>query len=56
MALKQIDLLMPEELKEPFKQGVIACEHSADHIKDMCDKAFAGAQCFKANNPKFFFP
>ncbi|XP_063707552.1 general odorant-binding protein 72-like [Culicoides brevitarsis] len=55
-ALKQIDLLMPDELKEPFKQGIIACEHSADGIKDMCEKAFAGAKCFKANNPKFFFP
>lgn len=55
-AIKQIDLLMPEDLKEPFKQGVLACEHSADNIKDMCEKAYVGAKCFKANNPKFFFP
>uniref|UniRef100_A0A336MZH4 CSON003532 protein n=1 Tax=Culicoides sonorensis TaxID=179676 RepID=A0A336MZH4_CULSO len=55
-ALKQVDLLMPDDLKEPFKQGIIACEHSADNVKDMCEKAYVGAKCFKENNPKFFFP
>lgn len=55
-ALKQFDALLPESMKEPYKNALIACKDSLNGIKNPCDAAFAFLKCFQANNPKFAFP
>lgn len=55
-SLKQIDLIMPDELAAPMRNALDACRTVADGIKNNCESAYAVAQCLSKNNPKFVFP
>ncbi|XP_053608379.1 general odorant-binding protein 72 isoform X1 [Plodia interpunctella] len=56
-ALKQVDLLLPEDLKEPTKEAMTACRKVPDAYKDICDASFHVTKCIYNHNPAiFFFP
>lgn len=54
-AMKQIDILLPEELKEPNKNALTLCKDSTQGIKDNCEAGYALVKCLYNNNPKFVF-
>lgn len=54
-AMKQFDLLLPDEYRDPYKSALTACKESTAGIKDPCDAALALCKCFYANNSKFTF-
>ncbi|XP_065094744.1 general odorant-binding protein 72-like [Ochlerotatus camptorhynchus] len=55
-SLKQIDLIIPDELAAPLRNALDICRTVADGIKNNCESAYAVAQCLSKNNPKFIFP
>ncbi|XP_045512430.1 general odorant-binding protein 72-like isoform X1 [Pieris brassicae] len=56
-AMKQADLLLPEEIKEPTKAAITACRKVADSYKDICEASFHVTKCIYNENPDvFFFP
>ncbi|XP_028025256.1 general odorant-binding protein 72-like isoform X1 [Bombyx mandarina] len=56
-AMKQADLLLPDEMKEPTKEAIVACRKVADSYKDVCDASFHVTKCIYNHNPSvFFFP
>ncbi|CAD7087116.1 unnamed protein product [Hermetia illucens] len=55
-SVKQIDLLLPDRLKDSFKAGLAACRNSIDGIRNHCEAATVLLKCLKANIPEFFFP
>lgn len=55
-ALKQFDLLLPDDYKEPYKNSLIKCKDEGKGNKDACEVAYAILQCFYKNNDKFVFP
>ncbi|CAG9788063.1 unnamed protein product [Diatraea saccharalis] len=55
--VKQIDLLLPDDIKEAAKEALTACKKVPDAYKDGCDAAFHITQCIYNYNPEiFFFP
>ncbi|XP_026752548.2 general odorant-binding protein 72 [Galleria mellonella] len=56
-ALKQADLLLPEEIKQPAKDAIVACRKVPDGYKDICDAVFHVTKCIYNQNPAiFYFP
>uniref|UniRef100_A0A182MJQ8 Uncharacterized protein n=1 Tax=Anopheles culicifacies TaxID=139723 RepID=A0A182MJQ8_9DIPT len=55
-SLKQIDTMLPENMKPAFRAGLEACKSAAQGIKDHCEAAAILLQCFYKNNPMFVFP
>ncbi|OWR42851.1 OBP8 protein [Danaus plexippus plexippus] len=56
-AIKQADLLLPDEIKEPTKEAITACRKVADSYKDICEASFHVTKCIYNHNPSiFFFP
>ncbi|XP_011557112.1 general odorant-binding protein 72-like isoform X2 [Plutella xylostella] len=56
-AMKQADLLLPEEIKEPAKAAITSCRKVADQYKDICEACFYSTKCIYTQNPDiFFFP
>ncbi|XP_050344023.1 general odorant-binding protein 72-like [Nymphalis io] len=56
-AMKQADLLLPEEIKEPAKEAITACRKTADSYKDVCEASFYLTKCIYNHNPSiFYFP
>nr|QIJ45748.1 odorant binding protein [Glyphodes pyloalis] len=56
-AIKQVDLLLPEDIKQPAKEALAACKKVPDDYKDPCDAAFHVTKCIYNHNPSiFFFP
>ncbi|XP_059619838.1 general odorant-binding protein 72-like [Phlebotomus argentipes] len=57
MSLAQIDLFMPEEMKEPARMTLEACRGSMKGFKDHCEASYNYVQCmYKVNRKYFFFP
>lgn len=54
-AIKQFDVLLPEDYREPFKNALTICKDSTGGVKDPCDAAINLIKCFSDNNPKFTF-
>lgn len=54
-AMKQFDVLLPEDYKEPYKSALTKCKDSTGGAKNACDAAYNMLKCFHANNPKFTF-
>lgn len=54
-AIKQMEQLLPEHLKEPNIKALEICKDSANGIKDMCEAGYAAIKCMYKNNPKFVF-
>nr|QJT73740.1 odorant-binding protein [Dioryctria abietella] len=56
-AFKQVDLLLPEDLKAPTKEAMNACRKVPDDYKDICDASFHVTKCIYNHNPSiFYFP
>ncbi|XP_013173036.1 PREDICTED: general odorant-binding protein 72-like [Papilio xuthus] len=56
-AIKQADMLLPDEIKEPTKAAITACRKVADSYKDVCEASFYVTKCIYKENPDiFFFP
>ncbi|VVC94441.1 unnamed protein product [Leptidea sinapis] len=56
-AMKQADLLLPDEIKEPTKAAITACRKVPDSYKDLCEASFHVTKCIYKENPSvFFFP
>lgn len=55
-AMKQFDLLLPDDFKEPYRNALGKCEDSVKGISGNCEVAYAFTQCFYKNNEKFLFP
>lgn len=55
-ALKQFDLLLPDDMKEPYKTSLNICKDSTKGVKDNCEAAYILTQCFFKNNDRFLFP
>ncbi|XP_045773896.1 general odorant-binding protein 72-like [Maniola jurtina] len=56
-SMKQADLLLPEEIKQPAKDAITACIKVADSYKDICEASFFVTKCIYNHNPAvFFFP
>lgn len=54
-ALKQFDALLPDDLVEPYKNGLTICKDSTGGVKSALEVAYVLLKCFYANNPKFTF-
>lgn len=54
-AMKQFDLLLPDDYKEPYKSALTTCKDAANGEKNPCEAAYKLLICFKDNNPKFTF-
>lgn len=54
-ALKQIESMMPDEIKEPNKKALVACKDSTSGIKDPCEAGYALLKCIFKSNPDFMF-
>uniref|UniRef100_A0A0K8TUB9 Odorant Binding Protein n=1 Tax=Epiphyas postvittana TaxID=65032 RepID=A0A0K8TUB9_EPIPO len=56
-ALKQADMLLPEEIKEPAKAALTACRKVPEQYKDICEASFHVTKCIYNQNPGiFYFP
>lgn len=54
-AMKQFDLLLPEDIKEVYKAALTRCKDSANGEKNACEAAYKVVVCFSTDNPKFTF-
>lgn len=54
-ALKQFDVLLPADYKEPFKHGLEKCKDSTGGVKNACEASYNFLKCFYENNSKFDF-
>lgn len=54
-AMKQFDVLLPADFKEPFKTGLGKCKDATGGVKNACDAAYNFLKCFYENNSKFTF-
>ncbi|XP_055326705.1 uncharacterized protein LOC129580384 [Sitodiplosis mosellana] len=54
-AMKQFDVLLPDEYKEPYKHALNSCKDATGGAKNACDAAYNLLKCFYANNTKFTF-
>lgn len=54
-AIKQIDTMMPEEMKEPNKRALEACKNAVNGIKDPCEAGYTILKCIVKENPDFTF-
>ncbi|XP_014096691.2 general odorant-binding protein 19a [Bactrocera oleae] len=55
-ALKQIDLLMPDNYKEDYRNGLTKCKDVTSGIKNNCDASYALLICMRDNISMFLFP
>lgn len=55
-ALKQFDVLLPDDYKETYKNSLLTCKDVAKGLKDPCEAGYAITECFYKNNDKFLFP
>lgn len=54
--LKQIDMLMPDEMKDVYRTALQVCKESGAGIKDACDAAYAIFKCMYKEYPEMLFP
>ncbi|XP_055382588.1 general odorant-binding protein lush [Condylostylus longicornis] len=55
-SMAQIDMLLPEEIREISRETLKRCIHVQDNYKNPCDKTFYAAKCAADSNPNFSFP
>lgn len=53
---RNIDALMPDELKASTIAAVEICKDAGNGIKDNCESSFLLLKCLYKENPKFYFP
>lgn len=52
-AKKQMEVLLPEEMKADWLNALSICEKKAEIVKNACDTAYNIMICFQQNNPNF---
>nr|ALZ41694.1 odorant binding protein 1 [Liriomyza sativae] len=55
-SLKQIDVLVPDDMVEEYRNGVTACKDAAQGIKNNCEASYALLVCFRDKISRFMFP
>nr|UZH23349.1 odorant binding protein 19a2 [Anastrepha ludens] len=55
-SLKQVDLLMPDDYKDEYRNGLTNCKDAANGIKNNCDASYALLICMRDQIKKFMFP
>lgn len=55
-AMKQFDMLLPDEMRDPYKKSLTICKDSANGIKDSCEAAFVVIKCMFKENEVMMFP
>lgn len=55
-AVKQFDVLLPDEYKKHYMNAMDTCKGVVAGIKDLCELGFAITKCFQGSMPTFFFP
>lgn len=54
-AMKQFDVLLPDDYKDVYKTALTKCKDSTNGEKNSCEAAYKLVICFRDNNPKFTF-
>jgi hypothetical protein len=54
--LRNIDTLVPDEMRDDTKRAVNACKEKGLGTKDYCDAAYKILKCVMDEYPGFFFP
>lgn len=54
-AMKQFDLLLPDTMKDSYKNSLTTCKDSTGGEKNACEAAYKLITCFAENNDKFTF-
>lgn len=54
-AMKQFDLLLPDSMRDDYKEALTKCKDSTGGEKNACEAAYKLVVCFSENNPKFTF-
>ncbi|XP_054728757.1 general odorant-binding protein 19a [Anastrepha obliqua] len=55
-SLKQVDLLMPDDYKDEYRNGLTNCKDAANGIKNNCDASYVLLICMRDQIKKFMFP
>lgn len=55
-ALKMINSMLPEHLREDWTRGLDLCKDATGDTKDKCEASYLVLQCFQPNIPNFIFP
>lgn len=54
-AMKQFDTLLPDHMKDDYKNALAACKDAVAGEKNPCEAAMNVLQCNYKNNPSFMF-
>lgn len=54
-AMKAFDTLLPDHMKEDYKNGLTACKDAANGEKNPCEGALKLLKCNFENNKQFTF-
>nr|QLI62008.1 odorant-binding protein 5 [Streltzoviella insularis] len=55
--IKQVDMMFPPDMKEPFKESIEKCKGVPKKYKDICEASYWTAKClYDADPANFFFP
>lgn len=54
-AMKQFDTMLPDDMKDDYKNALTACKDAAAGEKNACEAAYKFILCFQKNNPQFAF-
>lgn len=53
--MKTIDVILPDELKEDYRNSFTICKDVINGVKDQCEGAYTLLKCIQKNNPTFVF-
>lgn len=54
-AMKQFELLLPDNLKDSYKSALTTCKDAPGGEKNACESAYKFAVCFADANPNYRF-
>lgn len=54
-SMKQFDIMLPDTIKEDWKNALVACKEATEGEKNACEAAHKMVLCFSNNNPSFRF-
>lgn len=54
-AMKQMDNLLPDNMKDDYKSALTTCKDSTSGEKNACEAAYKFLNCFASNSAQFTF-
>lgn len=54
-AMKQFDIILPDSMKNDWKNALTMCKDATGGEKNPCEAAYKMIICFSDNNPTFTF-